>query len=750
MKGYASLSGVPLAVTPEYAAALQDLVEFTSLGVALTDDEVSARLDRVATPGRAAATTAGGVGVIAINGVIGPASAGWDVDATVERIGAEFAALLRDERVGTIVLNIDSPGGMVYGTPELAQRIAAGRAQKRIVAYTGGMMASAAYWLGSAAHEIVAAPSAQAGSIGVFTIHADVSRRLENDGIHVSLIKAGANKAEGNPFAPLTDSDRAAIQSRIDDYYDQFVTAVASHRGITAAAVRAGYGTGRVLNARQAHVEGVVDRVMTFDALLTELAGTTSRATAFAAVLDSSAALAAAPVPPVTAVAAVVTPPAITARSIPVTENATAAPSAAIADTREKDIRALAKAHGKDLAWLDATIESGASVADVQRAILASYQQQHASTSVTSGSAVIAVGEDRATKKPWANFADQIAAVVNAGTPGVTIETMDPRLKPLAAATGMSQGVPADGGFLVAPQFSSGIWDGLNNAPESLLARTDNYTVTGESLTFNANAETSRATGSRYGGLRAYWINEADQITKSKPTFRQLKLEPNGLAALVYLTDKLLRNSPVALEQYLSRAVPEEIGFVVGDAIFAGDGVGKPKGYFTSGAKVTVAKETSQAAATVNQINISKMWARLHPRARANAVWLHNVDVEPQLDALSTVVQNVAGTENVGGYANKVFDAERRTLKGRPLVACEFCSTLGTDGDLVLADLSSYATGTRGGIETAMSMHVRFEYMEQALRFYFEVDGQSWLASALTPFKGSNTLTTIVSLATRS
>jgi HK97 family phage major capsid protein len=145
------------------------------------------------------------------------------------------------------------------------------------------------------------------------------------------------------------------------------------------------------------------------------------------------------------------------------------------------------------------------------------------------------------------------------------------------------------------------------------------------------------------------------------------------------------------------------------------------------------------------------MWARLHPRFRSNAVWLHNVDIEPQLDNLSTTVTNVAGTENVGGYANKVFDAERRTLKGRPLIACEFSATLGTQGDLRLVDLKQYLAGIRsGGVQSDISIHVAFLTNETAFRFIFSVDGQPWLASPLTPYKGTATLTSHVVLDTRS
>lgn len=347
------------------------------------------------------------------------------------------------------------------------------------------------------------------------------------------------------------------------------------------------------------------------------------------------------------------------------------------------------------------------------------------------------------TDRPWRTDGEFFDAV-RVASRGI----IDPRLF-AGTATGLNQQVPSEGGFLVPPQTSNEIWNALSASPSNLLALTDSYTVTGDSLTFNANAETSRVQGSLYGGVRAYWIAEADQFTKSKPKFRQLKLEPQELAAIIYCTDKLLANSGPALGQYISRAASDAIMHLINQAIIEGTGAGQPTGILNSPCTVSVAKETNQAAATILQENVSKMWARLHPLARQSAVWLHNVDVEPALDTFSTVVKNVAGTENVGGYANKVFNPETRTLKGRPLVPAEFCATLGTVGDIILVDLKSYATGIRGAIDTAMSMHVRFEYAETAFRFKFAVDGQTWLASALTPAKGSNTLSTVVTCATR-
>lgn len=353
-------------------------------------------------------------------------------------------------------------------------------------------------------------------------------------------------------------------------------------------------------------------------------------------------------------------------------------------------------------------------------------------------------GERDRAQHGFKTFGEFASAVYRANPNVARGHRVDERLQ--IGAT-MTQGSGPDGGYLVPPSFGTTIWDGLNQAADSLLARTDNYTVEGDSLTFPANAETSRATGSRWGGVQAYWVNEAEQITGSQPKFRQMKLEPQQLAVLVPVTDKLLKNSTVALEQYIGRAATEEINFLVGDAIVNGTGVGKPKGIMASGALVSVAKESGQSAATIVYANIVKMWARCHARSRSNAIWLINQDVEPQLYTLGLTV----GTGGLPAFLppGGLSGAPYATLLGRPIVPCEYCATLGTTGDIVLADLRAYASGTRGSVEAAMSIHLYFDYAKTAFRFMFDVDGQPWMASPITPFKGSNTLSPFVALATR-
>lgn len=355
----------------------------------------------------------------------------------------------------------------------------------------------------------------------------------------------------------------------------------------------------------------------------------------------------------------------------------------------------------------------------------------------------IDVGE---TLKPrFADLGELALAVRKACIPN---GTRDSRLEYQAAIDGAGAKYDSEGGFLMGSSISAQIWDGLNATSDNLLGMTDNYTVEGESLTFNANAETSRATGSRYGGTRGYWLAEGDQMTRTEPKWRQVKIEPHQLGVLSSVTDKLLRGSGIALGQYLTKAAVEEINFMIGDAIINGSGAGKPLGILNSGCLVSVAKDTGQAAKTITTSNIVNMWSRMSARARAGAIWLINQDIEPQLFQLSLDV----GTGGLPVYMppGGLSQAPYSTIFNRPVIATEYNATLGTVGDIILCNPKYYVTGTKGGVETALSIHLYFDYNKTAFRFLFEVDGQTWLNSAITPFKGtSNTQSPFVALASR-
>jgi len=174
-----------------------------------------------------------------------------------------FKRLVADDSIKAIILDIDSPGGSVSGVQELADEIYQARERKPIIAVANTLAASAAYWLASSASEIVASPSAEVGSIGVFALHVELSKALEIMGIKPTLISAGKYKTEGNPYEPLTAVAEGAIQERVDDYYNTFVASVARGREVSISEVRGGFGEGRVLGVKEAKKLGMIDRVAT-------------------------------------------------------------------------------------------------------------------------------------------------------------------------------------------------------------------------------------------------------------------------------------------------------------------------------------------------------------------------------------------------------------------------------------------------------------------------------------------------------
>lgn len=263
----------PWAILPERLATICELIAFRAQGGRLTEDEIAERVgDRAS---RRGPEQAGAIAVIPIYGVIVPRadlftriSGGTSVEGFQEM----FREALNDPQVSAILLDVDSPGGQTGGVAEMAQEIRQARGKKPIAAIANTLMASAAYHLASQADEIVATPSALVGSIGVFHVHQDISAMEAKAGIKTTLTSAGRFKTEGNPFEPLSEEAQQHLQELVDDAYQTFVTDVAKGRKASVADVKAGYGQGRVLPARMAVTEKLVDRVDTFDNTVARLA----------------------------------------------------------------------------------------------------------------------------------------------------------------------------------------------------------------------------------------------------------------------------------------------------------------------------------------------------------------------------------------------------------------------------------------------------------------------------------------------
>ncbi len=193
---------------------------------------------------------------------------------TYERLGRELRALVGNADVKAIVLDVDSPGGVTDGLPELAADLRALRGTKPIVAQVNTMAASAAYWLASQADDIAITPSGQVGSIGVWTMHEDISAMLESEGVRETIIRAGKFKVEANPFEPLSEETRAYLQAQVDEAHGWFVDDIARGRNTSAAAVRETYGQGRMVSADEAVSRGMADRVATLEQTLNRYGAT--------------------------------------------------------------------------------------------------------------------------------------------------------------------------------------------------------------------------------------------------------------------------------------------------------------------------------------------------------------------------------------------------------------------------------------------------------------------------------------------
>jgi signal peptide peptidase SppA len=268
-----ALGATPWAILPSKLSAIVELVARRERGEDLDPEEIRALVGAARQQQQPRAGS--GIAVLPIMGTLVQRASMLEQASgatSCEQIGALFAQALADPGIGTILLNIDSPGGNVNGIPELAAQIADGAKQKRVVAVANSLAASAAYWLASQAESLYVTPSGMVGSIGVIAAHEDISGLLDRAGVTMSLITAGKFKGEMNPFMPLSDEDRAATQQQVDYYYGLFTRAVAHGRGTTAGAVQAGMGQGRVVNAPDAVRLGMADGIKTVDQVLAALA----------------------------------------------------------------------------------------------------------------------------------------------------------------------------------------------------------------------------------------------------------------------------------------------------------------------------------------------------------------------------------------------------------------------------------------------------------------------------------------------
>jgi HK97 family phage major capsid protein len=345
--------------------------------------------------------------------------------------------------------------------------------------------------------------------------------------------------------------------------------------------------------------------------------------------------------------------------------------------------------------------------------------------------------------KPFRNFGEQLRAIVNAANPK---NRPDERLfQVYDAASGASESVSSDGGFLVQSDFTTEL---LTRANETMVLapRCRKISVSGNGISAPIVDETTRATGSRWGGVQIYRADEAATVSSKKPKFAKLEMKLEKLMGIAYATEELLADA-TALEGVFSQAFTEEFGFKVDDEIVNGAGAGEMLGILNAPCLVSQTKETGQTAATIVAENIIKMYSRMPGRSKANAIWLINSECMPQIMQLNMTI----GTAGVplfmppGGLSQQPYG----TIFGKPVIEIEQCAALGTVGDILFVDLSQYLIIEKGGINASRSVEVKFVYDEMTFKWVTRNNGQPIWKSTLTPYKGSATVSPFVALASR-
>lgn len=267
----AEFAATPWAMMPErinaFAAAIQR--HQGDQPRAMDDEGTGQRINAWdARKAEARKQASGGIAVLPLYGTIMQRAnmmTDWCGGTSTMQFAAAFDDAMADSTIGSILIDIDSPGGSVYGVGELADKIIKARGQKLIIGYANSLAASAAYWVGAACSELYVTPGGEVGSIGVWMAHEDWSKNMDDQGVKVTLISAGKFKTEGNPYEPLASDAQGFMSGRVEDYYNAFSKGVAKGRNVGIAQVRDGMGQGRVLGADAALAEKMVDGICTFD-----------------------------------------------------------------------------------------------------------------------------------------------------------------------------------------------------------------------------------------------------------------------------------------------------------------------------------------------------------------------------------------------------------------------------------------------------------------------------------------------------
>lgn len=390
------------------------------------------------------------------------------------------------------------------------------------------------------------------------------------------------------------------------------------------------------------------------------------------------------------------------------------------------------------------------------RSIEAAIAREHAVIEAEAQTGVLEIAGSRVTggepgaardpKRAFSSLGEFCMAVRYASMGGRVDERL--LIGAVAPTTYGNEASGQDGGFVVPPEFSDTIFT-LSLTDDALLPLTDGTPIGGNSMVFPKDETTPWGTD----GVRAYWQSEATAATQTKPKLGSSMLRLNKLMALVPLTDELLADAS-ALEAYIAPLMARSVRWKTNEGILNGPGNGQPLGAFQGGAAIVQAKDSGQATLTLSTTNVANMIARLPPGSFNGAVWLATPDLLPSLFTLTLgnypiylpIGVQVPGIQGAPLQQNGAVG----TLMGRPLYPSQHVGAFTSQGDLSLVNLSWYRTITsKGGMQTATSMHLYFDADATAFRLTFRVDGQPKIANPIAQAKGSKTLSPFIQLQAR-
>ncbi len=317
--------------------------------------------------------------------------------------------------------------------------------------------------------------------------------------------------------------------------------------------------------------------------------------------------------------------------------------------------------------------------------------------------------------------------------------------KMLKIKNAFSSTVPSEGGFLIPESLRSEL---LRVALETSIVRSRARVIPMETLRVPIPMiDSTSNVNSVYGGIVCYWTEEGASLTGTSATFGRVVLDAKKLTAYTEVPNELLSDTISSFEAFINMMFPEAMSFYEDDAYMNGSGVGEPIGFLdaANSARISVAKESGQAAGTILWENIIKMYARMLPGSLNRAVWIVSPDTFPQL---ATMALNV-GTGGSAIWLNNGTQGPPMSILGRPVIVSEKAAALGTVGDIAFVDLGFYLIGDRQVMSSTSSPHYKFGNDMTAFRITQRVDGRPWIQSAITPKNNSATLSPFVLLETR-